>query len=74
VSERPPVVWGAQLVRALEKLGWEAVRQRGSHVQLKHADRSTLLVAPLHRKLKRGTLSGILRDAQVDRDQLRELL
>jgi predicted RNA binding protein YcfA (HicA-like mRNA interferase family) len=74
VSERLPVVSGAQLVRALGKLGWAAVRQRGSHVRLKHPDRSVSLVVPLHRELKRGTLAGILRDAGIDREQLRRLL
>jgi hypothetical protein len=39
VSERLPVVSGAQLVGALGKLGWAAVRQRGSHVRLKYPDR-----------------------------------
>jgi predicted RNA binding protein YcfA (HicA-like mRNA interferase family) len=29
---------------------------------------------PLHRELKRGTLNGILRDAGLDRDELRKLL
>jgi predicted RNA binding protein YcfA (HicA-like mRNA interferase family) len=74
VSERLPVISGAQLIAALGKVGWESVRQRGSHVRLKHPDRPTSLVVPLHRELKRGTLSGILRDAQLDRDELRRLL
>jgi predicted RNA binding protein YcfA (HicA-like mRNA interferase family) len=74
VSERLPVVSGAQLVAALGKLGWVAVRQRGSHVRLKHPNRSVSLVVPLHRELKRGTLAGILRDAGVDREELRRLL
>jgi predicted RNA binding protein YcfA (HicA-like mRNA interferase family) len=74
VSERLPVVSGAQLIRVLEQLGWEVVRQRGSHVRLRHSDRSTFLVVPLHRELKRGTLSGILRDAGLDREELRGLL
>jgi predicted RNA binding protein YcfA (HicA-like mRNA interferase family) len=74
VSERLPVISGAQLIRALEQQGWESVRQRGSHVRLKHPDRSVFLVVPLHRELKRGTLSGILRDAGLDRDELRKLL
>jgi predicted RNA binding protein YcfA (HicA-like mRNA interferase family) len=74
VSERLPVVSGAQLVRVLEKLGWDVVRQRGSHVRLKHPDRSTFLVVPLHKELKRGTLGGILRDAALDRGELRRLL
>ncbi len=74
MSERLPVVSGAQLVAALGKLGWVSVRQRGSHVRLKHRDRAVALVVPLHRELKRGTLAGILRDAGVDRDELRRLL
>lgn len=74
MSERLPVVSGAQLVSVLHKLGWESVRQRGSHVSLKHTDRSALLVVPLHRELKRGTLNGILRDAGISREELREHL
>jgi predicted RNA binding protein YcfA (HicA-like mRNA interferase family) len=74
VSERLPVVSGTQLVRVLEKLGWDVARQRGTHVRLKHSDHSTFLVVPLHRELKRGTLSGILRDAGLDREELRRLL
>ena len=74
MSERLPVVSGDDLIKALEKLGWEQVRQRGSHVRLKHPERVAALVAPLHRELKRGTLNGILRDAGLGRDELRELL
>lgn len=74
MSERLPVVSGAQLIDVLQKLGWEAVRQRGSHVRLRRQDRAVSLVVPLHRELKRGTLNGILRDAGVSRDELRKLL
>jgi predicted RNA binding protein YcfA (HicA-like mRNA interferase family) len=69
LTERLPVVSGAQLIGALEKVGWETVRQRGSHVRLRHPERSLFLVVPLHRELKRGTLAGILRDAGLDRDE-----
>jgi predicted RNA binding protein YcfA (HicA-like mRNA interferase family) len=74
VSRRLPVVSGAKLVAVLERLGWVVLRQRGSHVRLRHPDRSVFLVVPLHRELKRGTLNGILRDAGLDRDDLRDLL
>jgi predicted RNA binding protein YcfA (HicA-like mRNA interferase family) len=74
VSERLPVVSGSQLIDVLQKLGREAARQRGSHVRLKHQDRAVSLVVPLHRELKRGTLNGILRDAGLSRDELREQL
>ncbi len=69
-----PVVSGAQLIRALERLGWDVVRQRGSHVRLRHPERRTFLVVPLHRELKRGTLRGILRDADLTVDELRDQL
>lgn len=74
MSERLPVVSGAQLIGVLRKLGWESVRQRGSHVSLRHPDHSALLVVPLHREVKRGTLNGILRDAGIAREELRKHL
>jgi predicted RNA binding protein YcfA (HicA-like mRNA interferase family) len=69
-----PVVSGQRLVKALERDGWKVARQRGSHVRLKHPDRRVSLTVPLHRELKRGTLSGILSDAGLDIERLRELL
>lgn len=69
-----PVVSGQRLVKALERAGWEVARQRGSHVRMKHPDRRISLTVPLHRELKRGTLSGVLNDAGVDTDELRRLL
>lgn len=74
MSPRLPVVSGRQLVKALEKAGWEVARQRGSHVRLRHPDRRTFITVPLHREIKRGTLSGILTDAGLDGDGLRRLL
>jgi len=45
---------GAECVAALERLGFVAVRQRGSHVVMRRDDRGC--VVPLHRELKVGTL------------------
>jgi len=74
LSGELPVVSGAELIDALEKLGWVAVRQRGSHVRLRHPHKPVPLVVPLHRELKRGTLAGILRDAGIEGEELRRLL
>ena len=38
-------------VKALERAGWAVVRQRGSHVRMKHPDRRVSLPVPLHREL-----------------------
>jgi predicted RNA binding protein YcfA (HicA-like mRNA interferase family) len=74
VSGGLPVLSGERLVKALERAGWTVARQRGSYVRMKHPERRVALMVPLHRELKRGTLSGILNDAGLDADQLRQLL
>jgi predicted RNA binding protein YcfA (HicA-like mRNA interferase family) len=61
-----PVLSGADVIRALERLGFENVRQRGSHVVMRRGNAGT--VVPLHRELKTGTLAGILRQAGVTHD------
>ena len=58
-----PRISGAETIRALEKLGFEQVRQKGSHVVLRRDHMGC--VVPLHKKLKVGTLAGILRQANV---------
>jgi predicted RNA binding protein YcfA (HicA-like mRNA interferase family) len=62
-----PRVSGAQAIRALEKLGFAQVRQRGSHVVLKQSDTTASkgCVVPLHSELATGTLRGILKQAGV---------
>ena len=61
-------VSGQQAIKALERLGFKQVRQRGSHVVLKKSTPTghTGCVVPLHTQLKIGTLRGILKLAKVD--------
>ncbi|PSP17671.1 MAG: hypothetical protein BRC58_05620 [Cyanobacteria bacterium QS_8_64_29] len=58
-----PQITGAELVCALRKAGFEVVRQRGSHVQLRREEADgtvTTFPVPVHsgKSLKKGTLSG----------------
>lgn len=53
---------GNETIRALERLGFVQVRQRGSHV------------VPLHRELAIGTLRGILKQAGVTPAEFMEAL
>lgn len=62
-----PVLSGAEVIKALEQLGFEQVRQRGSHVVLRRGSSGT--VVPLHKPVKVGTLAGILRQAGVSQDE-----
>jgi predicted RNA binding protein YcfA (HicA-like mRNA interferase family) len=62
-----PRVSGAETIRALERMGFIQVRQRGSHVVLKRRGPGTMTgcVVPLHAELATGTLRGILKQAGV---------
>lgn len=48
-----PRISGAEAIRAMQRLGFEKLRQSGSHV------------VPLHADLKVGTLAGLIRQADV---------
>jgi predicted RNA binding protein YcfA (HicA-like mRNA interferase family) len=51
-----PRVSGAEVERALGRLGFAVARQRGSHIVLRRG--SSGCVVPNHRELKTGTLAG----------------
>lgn len=67
-----PRVSGAQIQRALERLGFEKVRQSGSHVVMKRESRGC--VVPLHDEVKVGTLAGVLRQADVSSEEFIQAL
>ena len=66
---------GAELAKALSRIGYRVTRQSGSHVRLTTDLPSQHHVTiPLHDTLRVGTLSAILGDVaghlKVDRDEL----
>jgi len=71
-----PRISSREAIRALERLGFELVRQTGSHIVMKKETEEGEIgcVVPLHRELKIGTLSGILKQAQVTPEELIESL
>jgi len=62
-----PRIPSREAIRALERLGFQQVRQTGSHVVMKKEtpDGEIGCVVPVHQELKVGTLSGILKQAKV---------
>lgn len=71
-----PQVKGDRLVSALRKEGWYVDRTRGSHVIMRHEDRpGTKIIIPVHGKsVKPGTLSNILKKAELSAEEIRRLL
>lgn len=63
---RLPSMNAAELVRILERSGFERVRQSGSHLILRHSDGRRVTV-PMHksRDLGRGLLARIMKDADL---------
>lgn len=76
MSPKLPVVSGADLIRALGKFGYLEVRQKGSHVRLRHpsAPRRLPVTVPLHPEIAFGTLRRILRDAAISVEELLSVL
>lgn len=64
---RLPRISGQEAIRALERLGFVQVRQRGSHVVLKKLTPESTVgcTVPLSQQLAIGTLASILRQAQI---------
>lgn len=65
-----PLVTSTQMVRLVRHLGFEFVRQKGSHAYYRHPDgRAT--VVPMHRgeDLGRGLIRTILRDLEISPEE-----
>jgi predicted RNA binding protein YcfA (HicA-like mRNA interferase family) len=71
-----PVLKPRQLIRALERMGFQILRNSpGSHSQYEHADGRRTTV-PVHkgRDIGPGLLRKILRDIDIDADELHKWL
>jgi predicted RNA binding protein YcfA (HicA-like mRNA interferase family) len=71
-----PQISGRQLIKVLKTIGYEVVRQKGSHIRLHHPFDSGKkpLTIPDHKTIGKGLMHKILRDAQIDPDTFREML
>ena len=78
VGTMPPLprITGREVVRALGKLGWVVVIQKGSHAQLKRPDGGGRVTVPLHdgETLGPGLFRSILNQAGITADELRAVL
>lgn len=76
MSEKLPRVDCQQLVRALERAGFEKQRQRGSHLHMLRSSDHKRVTVPVHRGriLPVGTLRAILRDADISIEEFRNLI
>ena len=66
-----PQISGYKLIKILSKVGYAIVRKRGSHVRLeKKIDGEIIkLTIPVHEKLKKGTLSRIIKESRLSEEE-----
>ena len=67
-----PRISGTEIVSALTRLGFEKIRQSGSHVIMRRGSKGC--VVPMHVEVRVGTLAGVLRQAEVSAEEFIEVL
>ena len=67
MSQKLPQVSGQAVLRLLQGLGYEVIRQRGSHVRLRKLTDAGehKITVPVHKTVAKGTLSDILSRVSV---------
>ena len=70
-----PSVTGKDLIAALGKVGFQVIRVKGSHHFVRHPDgRATVVPVHAGETIGAGLLIRVLRDYDLSRDKLTELL
>ena len=71
-----PIVSGKKMIKALYKVGFIVVRQKGSHVQMEKQTKYGVMkvTVPLHSSLKKGVIRIILQQAELSTEEFLELL
>jgi len=67
-----PQVSGRTAVKIFSKIGYRAIRQRGSHIRLHHSSKKPLTI-PNHKIVGKGLLRKLLRDSELTIDEFLKL-
>ena len=65
-----PLFDAKEVIKILNKMGFEVIRQRGSHIYMKHKE-GRCTVVPMHagRDIGRGLLKRILNEIDASREE-----
>jgi predicted RNA binding protein YcfA (HicA-like mRNA interferase family) len=69
-----PIISGQECIKALGKVGFYILRQRGSHIILRRDEPFSEVVVPNHQELDKGTLRAIIRQVGLSVDEFIGLL
>jgi predicted RNA binding protein YcfA (HicA-like mRNA interferase family) len=70
----PKLFSARQVIKALERLGFVTVSQKGSHIKLKgiRQGKIRIVIVPNHKEIARGTFVSILKQAELSQLELEE--
>ena len=70
-----PILPPKDVIKALSKIGFNQVSQRGSHAKYKNDSipRRTVII-PIHSEIAKGTLKSILEQANISLEEFLKLL
>jgi predicted RNA binding protein YcfA (HicA-like mRNA interferase family) len=75
MPDKLPSVRARQVIKVLEAVGFQRIRQSGSHVTYRHSDgRWTIVSIHPGKTIPKGTLRKIIRDAGLTVEEFVELL
>lgn len=76
MGNKLPRLSGKEIIKALSKVGFVPIRQRGSHVILikENSEGKKSTVVPLHSEVDKGTLLEIIRQSGLKREEFMQLL
>mgnify|MGYP000903237498 FL=1 len=68
--QKQPVVNSKSLIRLLNNLGYEVVRQKGSHIRLKKVSEKGIhkITVPNHEEIAKGILNDIITKISIWND------
>ena len=74
MSSKYPVLPPKDIIKALSKIGFYKISQKGSHVKLKNIETNCICIIPMHDEVAKGTLKSILEQANVELENFLNLL
>ena len=74
MSPKPALISGRKLIKIFNKLGYEKISQKGSHIKVKNYDTGSVIIIPDHKELDRWTLKTILKQAEISEQEFNDNL
>jgi len=72
---RLPILKSQKIIRVLKKVGFEEIRQTGSHLILANKTMKKIIPIPIHNKdIKRGLLISIVKQAGLTAEEFIKFL